>query len=47
MPLRVALTGKVNGPELAHIAEILGAKKVKHRLGQAFKIASNNHATGT
>lgn len=40
MPLRVALTGKTHGPELAHIAELLGAKKLKHRLGQAFKLAS-------
>ena len=40
MPLRVALTGKTHGPELAHIAEILGAKKLKHRFGAAFKLAS-------
>jgi glutamyl-tRNA synthetase len=40
MPLRIALTGKMHGPELAHLAELLGAKKMKHRLGQAFKLAS-------
>lgn len=39
MPLRVALTGKIHGPELAHIAELLGKEKMKHRLGQAFKLA--------
>lgn len=40
MPLRIALTGKAHGPELANIAAILGLKKIKHRLGSAFKIAS-------
>jgi len=40
MPLRIALTGKTHGPELAQIAEILGQQKIKHRLGQAFKLAS-------
>lgn len=40
MPLRVALTGKVHGPELAHIAELLGQKKIKHRLAHAVQIAS-------
>lgn len=40
MPLRIALTGKTHGPELIHIAEILGQAKIKHRLGEAFKIAS-------
>ncbi len=39
MPLRVALTGKTYGPELAHIAELLGAKKMKHRLGKAIQFA--------
>lgn len=42
MPIRIALTGKKFGPELIHIAEILGQKKMKHRLGQAFKSASKN-----
>lgn len=40
MPLRIALTGKSDGPELLRIAEILGQVKMKHRLGQAFKLAS-------
>jgi nondiscriminating glutamyl-tRNA synthetase len=42
MPLRIALTGKTHGPELAHIAELLGPKKMKHRLSQAFKLASGS-----
>lgn len=40
MPLRVALTGKIHGPELAHIFSLLGQKKIKHRLSNAFKLAS-------
>lgn len=40
MPLRVALTGKIHGPELANIAELLGVNKMKHRMGSAFKLAS-------
>lgn len=40
MPLRIALTGKLHGPELANIVKILGQKKIKHRLGRAFKLAS-------
>lgn len=46
MPLRVALTGKTHGPELAHIAKLLGQKKLKHRLSQAFKLASKNKVSG-
>lgn len=42
MPLRIALTGKLHGPELLHIAELLGQKKLKHRLGYAFKLASGS-----
>lgn len=42
MPLRVALTGKKHGPELAQIAELLGQKKMKYRLSVAFKLASKN-----
>lgn len=38
MPMRIALTGKMNGPELAQIAVILGIKKIKHRLGHVFKL---------
>jgi glutamyl-tRNA synthetase len=41
MPLRVALTGKTHGPELLHVAELLGVNKMKHRLGKAFKLASD------
>lgn len=40
MPLRLALTGRMHGPELTHIAELLGPKKMKHRLSQAFRLAS-------
>lgn len=39
MPLRIALTGKTHGPELAQIAELLGQEKMKQRLGSAFKVA--------
>lgn len=41
MPLRMALTGKDHGPELAAITSILGEKKMKHRLSHAFKVASS------
>lgn len=40
MPLRVALTGRVHGPEMANIAELLGKEKMQHRLSRAFKVAS-------
>lgn len=40
MPLRIALTGKMHGPELIHIAELLGQEKMKHRLGRAVQLAS-------
>lgn len=40
MPLRIALTGKAHGPELAQIAEILGPEKMKHRLGKAVRLSS-------
>jgi len=46
MPLRVALTGRMHGPELAHVAALLGAKKMKHRFSQAFKLASNPQEPG-
>lgn len=32
MPIRVALTGKMHGPELPHIIPILGKEKVKNRI---------------
>jgi glutamyl-tRNA synthetase len=41
MPLRLALTGQAHGPELIHIAELLGQDKMKKRLGRAFKQACN------
>jgi glutamyl-tRNA synthetase len=41
MPLRIALTGKIHGPELVHIAELLGQHKVKQRLGKAFKLSTD------
>lgn len=47
MPLRIALTGKAHGPELAQIAQLLGKEKIKHRFGQAFKAASLRKAEGT
>ncbi len=40
MPLRAALTGRVDGPEMASIAEILGEKKMQHRFSHAFKCAA-------
>lgn len=40
LPIRIALTGKPHGPELQAIAKLLGVEKLKHRFGQAFKIAS-------
>jgi glutamyl-tRNA synthetase len=46
MPLRLALTGQMHGPELAQIAELLGEKKLKHRLGRAFSLASQNNIAG-
>ncbi|MSR76760.1 MAG: glutamate--tRNA ligase [Candidatus Omnitrophica bacterium] len=36
-PLRMALTGKLNGPELKRIFPVLGMEKVKKRLEQAQK----------
>lgn len=46
MPLRIALTGKTHGPELAGIAELLGQKKMEHRLGQALKLVSSRTRSG-
>lgn len=40
MPLRIALTGRADGPEMASIADILGQVKLKRRLSRAFKVAS-------
>lgn len=41
MPLRIALTGKAHGPELAPVAALLGNAKIKRRLGKAFQVAMN------
>jgi len=43
MPLRIALTGETDGPELAQIAAILGPKQVRERFSHAFQIASGKH----
>jgi glutamyl-tRNA synthetase len=40
MPLRVALTGQMHGPEFAHIVELLGVQKTQHRLGKAIQLAA-------
>lgn len=40
MPLRIALTGRVDGPGLGDIMSILGIEKVKHRLSHAFSLAT-------
>lgn len=39
MPLRIALTGQLHGPELAHIAEFLGQDKLTYRLNHALELA--------
>ena len=44
MPLRIALTGKIHGPELAAIAALLGKEKMKHRLGKAVRIANGQES---
>ena len=41
MPLRIALTGQQAGPDLASIASLLGKKKLKHRISDAFKMVKN------
>lgn len=40
MPLRIALTGQHDGPELAQIAAILGPERIKERFSRAFQLAS-------
>lgn len=37
-PLRIALTGSINGPELKNIMELLGSEKVQERLETAAKL---------
>lgn len=41
MPVRIALTGKEHGPELANIANLLGAEKMRARFQQALEIAGS------
>lgn len=43
MPLRFALTGLPHGPELDPILKLLGHKRLKHRLNNAFKYAIGNN----
>ena len=40
MPLRAALTGRTDGPDMASIATVIGQKKMQHRLSRAFKLSS-------
>lgn len=42
MPMRIALTGQKNGPELQAILQLLGLPKIKHRLGLAFKSVASS-----
>ncbi|HSW93854.1 MAG TPA: glutamate--tRNA ligase [Gammaproteobacteria bacterium] len=42
MPLRIALTGEQNGPELIHIASLLGSEKIIHHFEEAQKRAKRN-----
>lgn len=37
MPVRIALTGEQHGPELAHIAILLGTEKMNRRFGSALE----------
>ncbi len=41
MPLRIALTGKIHGPELAQIATLLGQQKMMARLVRARELAKS------
>ena len=38
MPVRVALTGELHGPELAHIAVLLGAEQIQQRFNHALEL---------
>jgi glutamyl-tRNA synthetase len=40
MPLRVALTGEQNGPELVHIANLLGSEKIIQQFNHALRSLS-------
>ena len=46
MPLRVALTGEMHGPELVKIFEILGAEKVEARLEKGLRETENEIFSG-
>lgn len=39
-PIRLALTGQIDGPELAQIAAILGPKRMRERFSRAFQLVS-------
>lgn len=39
-PLRLALTGRSDGPELAQVASLLGPERMRERFSRAFKLAS-------
>lgn len=41
MPIRIALTGEDHGPELIHIADLLGHEKLLQRLGDALAHVKN------
>lgn len=38
-PLRVAMTGLTHGPEMIHVAKLLGAKKIRQSYEQALELA--------
>lgn len=40
MPLRAALTGELDGPEMAKLLPLIGAERARRRMGQAKKVAS-------
>lgn len=40
MPIRVALTGKTHGPELANIAALLGQEKIQQRFARALQLVN-------
>ncbi|HSW71219.1 MAG TPA: glutamate--tRNA ligase, partial [Gammaproteobacteria bacterium] len=47
MPLRIALTGQQDGPELVQIAELLGREGLRERFSHAFQIASGKQDAQT
>ncbi len=47
MPLRIALTGQVGGPELAQVADLLGPERMRERFSRAFHIASGKEDAQT